>query len=282
LFDFRYHTISLVAVFLALGIGILLGVTIGDSLVSEADRGLRQSLRQDVVEAREEEEQARRGLERRDELLERALPTLLRGRLARERVAIVGVGSLPEGLEAAVRAAVELAGGEIDSVSEVPVDFRELSESVGAREAAPRAMDQTGDRLGHAVVEGGRRVPALREELGDRFSGTYKGAKAVVFHGVPPDADEAETARPWEASLISGLTSAGATVVGVEQSGPESASQVPFYADEGIASVDSVDTPGGRAALVFALAGAKGRFGFKETADDVAPDLPPPRVRTRR
>ena len=36
--DFRYHALSLVAVFLALAIGIVLGVTIGDSLVSEADQ----------------------------------------------------------------------------------------------------------------------------------------------------------------------------------------------------------------------------------------------------
>jgi copper transport outer membrane protein MctB len=39
--DFRYHALSLVAVFLALGIGIVLGVTVGDSLVSEADQNLR-------------------------------------------------------------------------------------------------------------------------------------------------------------------------------------------------------------------------------------------------
>ena len=36
--DFRYHALSLVAVFLALAIGIVLGVTIGDSLLSDAER----------------------------------------------------------------------------------------------------------------------------------------------------------------------------------------------------------------------------------------------------
>jgi len=52
LVDFRYHALSLVAVFLALGIGIVLGVTIGDSLVSDADQNLRDSLRDDVTGAR--------------------------------------------------------------------------------------------------------------------------------------------------------------------------------------------------------------------------------------
>ena len=45
--DFRYHALSLVAVFVALMIGLLLGVAIGDrGLVSSADRNLRDSLRE--------------------------------------------------------------------------------------------------------------------------------------------------------------------------------------------------------------------------------------------
>ena len=43
MFDFRYHALSLVAVFLALGIGILLGSTIGDNLASQANKDLSSS-----------------------------------------------------------------------------------------------------------------------------------------------------------------------------------------------------------------------------------------------
>jgi len=53
MFDFRYHALSLVAVFLALMIGLLLGVAIGDrGLVSGAERNLRGSLRADVRRSR--------------------------------------------------------------------------------------------------------------------------------------------------------------------------------------------------------------------------------------
>ena len=52
MFDFRYHALSLVAVFLALGIGIVLGATLGDSVVSEANKDVRSSLRGDVIDAR--------------------------------------------------------------------------------------------------------------------------------------------------------------------------------------------------------------------------------------
>ncbi len=72
MFDFRYHAISLVAVFLALAIGILLGVTIGDSLVSQADKGLRElAPRGRRLSARREQRaqvraRSARGADRRD------------------------------------------------------------------------------------------------------------------------------------------------------------------------------------------------------------------------
>jgi len=54
-------------------------------------------------------------------------------------------------------------------------------------------------------------------------------------------------------------------VVGVETSTADQ-SQIPHYESLGLSSVDSVDKSGGRIALVFALAGAQGNFGFKSTA----------------
>ena len=53
MFDFRYHALSLVAVFLALVVGLLLGVAIGDKgLVSVGAQDMRDSLRDDVRQRR--------------------------------------------------------------------------------------------------------------------------------------------------------------------------------------------------------------------------------------
>ncbi|HEX8743918.1 MAG TPA: copper transporter, partial [Thermoleophilaceae bacterium] len=71
------------------------------------------------------------------------------------------------------------------------------------------------------------------------------------------------------------LGSTGRPVVGVEAIDSDP-SQIGFYEDRMPASVDSVDTPAGRIALVLTLAGARGSFGFKDSAD--AP-LPEPRGR---
>ena len=70
------------------------------------------------------------------------------------------------------------------------------------------------------------------------------------------------------------LAASDARTVGVEESDTDP-SQISFYSTRGLPSVDSVETPGGRVALVFALGGADGAFGFKDTADAPLPDPPP-------
>ena len=49
-------------------------------------------------------------------------------------------------------------------------------------------------------------------------------------------------------------------------------SAVPIFRSADLSSVDDVDTPAGRLALVLLLAGSpNGHYGFKRTADDVLP-----------
>ena len=69
MFDFRYHALSLVAVFLALGIGILLGSTIGDNLASQANKDLSSSLRGDLLAARKDARDASSNVSQRDRLI---------------------------------------------------------------------------------------------------------------------------------------------------------------------------------------------------------------------
>jgi hypothetical protein len=80
--DFRYHALSLVAVFLALAIGIVLGVTVGDSLVSDAERSLRGQLRSDVDKAHSDAADARAELTGRDRMLDQLYPGMVETRFA--------------------------------------------------------------------------------------------------------------------------------------------------------------------------------------------------------
>ena len=279
MFDFRYHALSLVAVFLALGIGIVLGASLGDSVVSEANRDVRSSLRGDVIEARAAARVAEAATANREEFIGAAFEHLAGDRLRRRRVAVVATGGLPQEIERPVRDAVEDAGGTVDSASEFDAqpDLEALSKELGGRfrrlGGAAGQLRPLTRLLGRSIVRG--RGPARRLDAAfpEEFTGDFRGADAVVYYRAAGERDE--VARRFEDALIEGLRDAGVPVVGVEGSG-EDPSQIQFYEDAGLASVDNVDQAGGRIALVLALRGADGNFGYKETAD--AP-LPPARGR---
>lgn len=286
MFDFRYHALSLVAVFLALGIGILLGATIGDSLVSAANQDLHSSLQNDVVSARQNARDLRTQVDRRDQLLDRVEPVLVNGRLKDRRVSVVAFGALPGNIESAVRQSVELAGGRLDSISvlQFPPDVQgldaaisDLAPVVGGKFSDPKLAGtqpgSLGQTLGQAVVSSTSVAHDLQRSFPNRFRGDFAGGQAVVFYGLPAPAPQQPSAA-LEDGVVSGLKSTGAPVVGVEDASTQP-SQTPYYQAHGLASVDSVNLSSGQLALVYALNGARGSFGFKDTADKPIPELPP-------
>src|SRR5215210_3501284 len=139
--DFRYHALSLVAVFLALAIGIVLGVTIGDSLVSDAERSLRGDLRADVENARDDAVKARSELGGRDRMLDQLYPQVVASRLGGERVAVISWGPLPGNIESGVRDAVSKGGGRIDSISVFDLPLTALKDAMGEEAFAEETAD---------------------------------------------------------------------------------------------------------------------------------------------
>jgi hypothetical protein len=280
MFDFRYHALSLVAVFLALAIGILLGATIGDSLVSEAGRGISSSLHQDVVNARNEARQASAQLHQRDQIIAAALPMVVQNELEGQRVMILGTGSLPSSVENEVRQTVETAGGNVDSVSVFDVSSRlpDIEAAAGARGVGrrPDAVEAFARRVARSIVNGAGVAIRLHRQLPDALRGDFQGAGSAVFYRTPPPDDEQDTDKSlreaFEKGLAEGLQLQGIQTVGVEEQATDP-SQVGWYKDQGMSSVDSVDLPGGQVALVFALAGEAGSYGVKNGATPL-PKLP--------
>jgi hypothetical protein len=111
--DFRYHVVSLVSVFLALAVGIVLGAgplkeSIGTTLTKEVD-----SLRQDKRTLRTELDTADAGLQHRDDFTTAVMPTLVSGQLVGRRVAIVTLPGVATKVSDPVVDAVTAAGGTV-------------------------------------------------------------------------------------------------------------------------------------------------------------------------
>ncbi len=277
MFDFRYHALSLVAVFLALGIGIVLGSSLGDSVISQANKDVRSSLQHDVVNARNDARTAKEAVSNRDNFIAASFSRLAGGKLRNKRVAVVSSGDLPQDLESDVRTSVKDAGGTIDSVSQFDAkpDLVAISNKLGGRfellGTNPDELRPLGRRIGRALASGARPAVKLESAFPDDFSGDFRGADAVVYYRSNDDRNG--EADRFEAALIEGLRQSGVPVVGIERS-EEDPSQIPFYVHAGLSTVDDADQPAGRVALAFALDGASGNFGFKNTADAPLPPGP--------
>jgi Copper transport outer membrane protein, MctB len=280
----RYHAASLVAVFVALAAGILIGVGFGSDLVSGTAEDLEESLEADLDQAQAQIADLEADLDTEREFGEAVTPAVVANRLRGREVAIVALGELEPALADDIRAAVEPAGGTLQEIAVVtePPDTGAAANAVSddGDRTEPRgaALERAAERAGRALVRGGPRFPELRSALFNRYSGEPGDIDGVLVVRARPQElsarDAADTDR-LEDGILEGIASLGAsspTIVGVERSDTDPSS-IEFFTDRGASSVDNADEQPGKVALVYALDGAEGAFGVKETADALLPDL---------
>jgi hypothetical protein len=270
MFDLRYHVASLAAVFIALAVGILLGIGVADRGL--VDRGKETFLRAQVADLGTSLDDANAridGLERQRRaaaaFIEEGYPLLVADRLAGKRIALVFVGKI-DAVRGAVEDALQDAGAppllRVRALR-VPVD----EDTVRARYGG--AIDELGRSLGRELVLG-ERTPlwdqlssAVVEEQSGRMGQPADGV-VVVRSAEPQGGGTARFLR----GLYEGIAAAGAPAVGVERS-DAGFSATDIFRSAGLSTVDDIETDPGKLALVLLLAGARsGNYGVKESADD--------------
>src|SRR5207342_1267167 len=102
----RYHATSLIAVFLSLAIGILIGAEFGGDALTTTRKNLEASLVGNLQDARSRADELGSELGRANEFGDRVYPVLTRDRLEGKRVAIVALGGLPSDVSGAVEEAL--------------------------------------------------------------------------------------------------------------------------------------------------------------------------------
>ncbi|HEX6603116.1 MAG TPA: copper transporter [Solirubrobacterales bacterium] len=278
----RYHATSLIAVFIALAIGILVGAEFGGDALDDTRRDLESSLVGNLQDARSRADELNAELNRSDEFAERVYPALTRDRLEGRRFAILALGGLPSPVTDEVEEALGPTGGRLVGVGVVrePVDINGLAEDLARTRFSQLrtnsdALTELGTGLGRQLVLGGTLPELVRGHLFSRASGSFGGLDGVIVVRDQPEemgVVQREKTNQLEEALMSGITATRAPAVGVETSTDDSSS-ISFFQASGLASVDDVDLTAGQLALVFALLGADGSFGVKGTADQLLPDL---------
>ena len=307
--DFRYHLVSLVAVFLALALGVLLGTTQLSGAVTDDLRGQVSALTADKRDLQTDVRGLQGQLKTDDAVTGSLAPRLVSGALRGAQVVVVATPQATDGTTDGVQRMLEQAGATVTGRVQLTEDYSDprrasdlkayvtgggqpsgfqLPESddagvlagallsyalLGAKDAEPEAAATT------AVLSGFASLQMLRVDSPQVTAGDL----AVVVASGPVRGDDAPGRVKMFSDLASGLDRAGR---GVVVAGTAAASRAgdglvfAVRADRGLAgalsTVDDADRPLGQVAAVFALAQeSAGRAGAYGTASGADAPFPP-------
>lgn len=300
MFDLRYHVVSLAAVFISLAVGIVIGVAIASGggveettkAVLEGDKRRLEDRLQEAQERIALSEERQRAV---NDLVERAYPAIMDGRLADDAVGLLFLGPIDPAVRSAVERTLTDAGAGTPvrvTALELPADpaaLEDLIESDPTLSAfgTEGNLEGLGRGLGREFVVGGE-TPVweavdeliVEESVGSTF--VPLDGVVVVRSWAPPGGESspdeqkaAETAEQLLGGVLGGLADASVPVVGVERVGADPSS-VPYFRDRGVSVVNDVDAVAGRVALAVLLAGGRpGAYGVGDAVDAVAPPIEP-------
>ncbi|MDO5672025.1 MAG: copper transporter [Actinomycetaceae bacterium] len=127
--DFRYHVVSLVSVFLALAVGIILGAgplqqPIGDSLTGQVEklRETRNTLQKELDSTRIE-------VNDRNDFIAAAAPQLLAGTLGEQGIALVTLPGVQVDDVTSIRETITQAGGIVTAEISLTPNWTELAKT---------------------------------------------------------------------------------------------------------------------------------------------------------
>jgi hypothetical protein len=300
--SFRYHIVTIVAIFLALAVGLLGGAAFVQPALQEQLQDQTDRLRNDLEDRTQEIGDLRDELGALNSFADSVMPHLTSGRLSGTPVVIVTQAGVEDEVLAQARDALESAGARIltavsatdQLVSEDPTTQEQLATIVGEPTASadelPRlAAESLAQGLSPSTTVIGSEV------LGDLLSAGFlapigpgpsqatlqevggPGQVVVVLSGGRGD----EPALPPEAfavPLVERLTGLGVPVA----AGESLLTDYPYVsllradAIDGIVTVDDLDQSMGGAALVLGLedlltSGTGGAYGVKDGAEPLPP-----------
>lgn len=280
MFDMRYHITSLVAVFLALAIGIILGTVIVDKgILVEQQTSLVERLEKDFERLRTENAKLSTDLRRDEQFAKESFFPLIKDRLAGQSVAVVITSPIDNALKRSISEAMQKSGATF-SLMTLNLPWKVDDKAVQDR-VQPHILPVQGstlqERLLFRVADHYSAPPGDNKVLLD-FAAA--GLLSIdVLQAVQPTSmmivggsDGENMVKEVDRVLIERLKANKIRTVGVETRSRK-ISYMNAYQRSGIPTVDNIDERIGQVSAVYALAGVNGNFGIKPTANQLIPAL---------
>jgi hypothetical protein len=304
--SFRYHLVSLVAAFLALAVGIVIGTTLADRAIVDGLRNRVDSVSANLDERVAANDRLRASNDRLSTFIDDGTDRFVAGELADQPVLVLVEDGAPDDVVDATVATLTDAGAQVRASVDLGADWSlsspeirtSLSTALGIERRDAATMRARLARLLVADLASPVAVPdddsgpideavALGlidyEEISDLVLAPDEQIATVVITSA------ADTEVPLLADFVDALVSERSPmVVGeafdatvAETAGTErGATLAPVLDDDAlaatVATVDHLDLLEGRIALVYALAdvvdGVVGHYGYGAGAEAVLPD----------
>lgn len=303
--NFRYHVVSLAAVFLALAIGLVVGTSaLNGPAADELSHNLSQVTKQNS-QYRDRINQLETEVAGQEQFATQAAPGLLAGKLAGRRVAVVSMQQSSSYVDDTV-AMLEMAGAKVTARAQIQDSFVDPANNDALLDLAATTLNtapisglpansdgvETSSALLAAVLldhqtpiaaDVSRAVLKAYEEMkyitidGDVTS----PAEAVVVIATPPYTDKDASAENANTiTIVTQFDAAAPIVVGAPGSAGSGnvigAVTGDAALDKTVSTVDDVDTPQGRIATTLALSeqlllGKTGHYGVSSSASSMLP-----------
>jgi hypothetical protein len=276
----RYHVISLVAVFLALAIGILLGTTLVErGLISEKKQEIK-SLRKTFNEIKENNNSLRSELDTYKVFAHQSRPYLLANRLTGKSFMVLATEKPGNNQLARISETVASAGGSTPvsiTIANAKV-FNEptVVDSLSKLFQLPPQAQLLKERVFAEIVNEGinySNPPVLQElerigviSLSGNLTGPVSGGILIGGERKP----ESEEFKNTDIPLIRAFTVTNYPLLGVGWSNTPDSVMI-AYKQTGISTVDHVETVPGQVAMVMVLEGRAGNYGSGKEATRLIP-----------
>ncbi len=313
--DFRYHLVSIVAIFLALSLGLLLGSTELKPYVQRGLNGLSKAEQSQIENLLAQKRQLQGQISGENQFALANAPAILHGVLADQRVVLVLAPGAPDSVTSGVTQAVQAAGASVTGSLQLqpaffdtsPATSQKLSQ-VAEQYAQPAALNLTGtaqaqasELLAHMIMTQGaigEPIPGERDPASVQTVQALAGAGFLTKSGqpwdratlavviIPATPQSTDQSNPQSQALVTlaqqlNLAGLGTVVAGtVTGSGPGSAIDVMRAGGRAghLTSVDNADYPIGQIVVAQSLAdqhGRSGSYGVTSSANAAGPSPPP-------
>jgi len=305
LISFRFHIVSIVAVFLALAIGIVVGSTVIDRAIVEGLRNRVDEVSDNLDERQADNDALQEQVDDLTEFADQSAPLSVDGRLADTVTVVVtddGVDRDPVDrtvellgqADSTVRGVLTVTGSwalEDEETRAALAEVVDLDSEAPIEEMQTRAASLLVADLSSRVEVVGDDTGAV-DQIGELDLVAYEALadvdavrpRRVLFVVVSGPASDLESSAHTEAFALAAAESAGAVVVAEvwqeQEDGPDRADSLagilgsPTLSAQ-ISTVDALDLPFGPTITVFALVvgrrGDVGHYGVGDGAEAVSP-----------